>query len=227
MVHICLIEDEDKVAAFIKKGLEENGYRVDIFTEVRKAGAALQRNGYDLLILDIMLPGMNGIDFCIRLRQNGSQIPILMLTALGAIEEKVSGLRAGADDYLAKPFRFDEFLARIEALVRRQNMFRQKDHTLRFDGLQLNIREKTAEREGRKITLTAKEYALLELFMQNPSKLLTRQHIAERVWGIGFDTGTNVIDVYVNYLRNKVDKGFDARLIHTVVGMGYILKSGS
>ncbi|MXV14999.1 response regulator transcription factor [Hufsiella ginkgonis] len=224
MTRICLIEDEEKVGAFIKKGLEENGYRVERYKETSKASDSLFAGKFDLLILDIMLPGISGAEFCRRLREKSLHIPVLMLTALGTIDDKVSGLKAGADDYLVKPFRFDELLARMEALIRRQNMFRQANESITFEGLTLNTWEKTAEREHKKITLTAKEYALLELFMRNPDKLLTRQYIAEKVWGIGFDTGTNVIDVYVNYLRNKIDKEYDVKLIHTMVGMGYILK---
>lgn len=224
MVRICLVEDEEKVAAFIKKGLEENGYDIDTAREVKKARELLGSKTYDLLILDIMLPGTSGDLFCKELRAENNHIPVLMLTALGTIDDKVSGLKSGADDYLVKPFRFDELLARIEALIRRQNMFKHERHLLEFEDLTLNIWTKTAERGSKKITLTAKEYSLLEFFMKNPGKLLSRQYIAEKVWGLNFDTGTNVIDVYVNYLRNKIDKESDLKLIHTVVGMGYILK---
>jgi two-component system copper resistance phosphate regulon response regulator CusR len=224
MTRICLVEDEEKVAAFIKKGLEENGYVIDIAREVKKSRELLNNAHYDLLILDIMLPGVSGDTFCKELRAANNHIPVLMLTALGTIDDKVSGLKAGADDYLVKPFRFDELLARIEALIRRQNMFQHHQHLLEFEDLTLNIWTKTAERRNKKITLTAKEYSLLEFFMKNPQKLLTRQYIAEKVWGLNFDTGTNIIDVYVNYLRNKIDKEFDLKLIHTIVGMGYILK---
>ena len=226
MIRICLVEDEIKVAAIIKKGLEENGYRVDIAKEAKKAKELINSKSYDLLILDIILPDQYGTHFCKELRENNNHVPVLMLTALGTIDDKVSGLKAGADDYLVKPFRFDELLARIEALIRRQNIYKQEQHILSFEGLKLNVWEKTAERESKKITLTAKEYSLLEFFLKNPEKLLPRQYIAEKVWGIDFDTGTNIIDVYVNYLRNKVDKGFDLKLIHTIVGMGYILKKG-
>lgn len=224
MNRICLVENEEKVAAFIKKGLEEHGYRVDIASDTLEAGELLELHNYDVLLLDVMLPGMNGTDFCISLRKTNNLIPVLMLTALGTLDDKVAGLRSGADDYLVKPFRFEELLARIEALLRRHTSYTQERDFLMFNGLKLNILEKTAEREGMKITLTAKEYLLLELFMRNPLKLLSRQYIAEKVWGIDFDTGTNVIDVYVNYLRSKVDKKFDDKLIHTIVGMGYILR---
>ena len=226
MVRICLVEDEVKVAAFIKKGLEENSYKVDVANEAKKAMELLGSKSYDLMILDIILPGQYGTAFCKELREDNNHIPILMLTALGTIDDKITGLKAGADDYLVKPFRFEELLARIEAMIRRQQIYKQEQHILSYEGIELNIWEKTVKREGKKMTLTAKEYSLLEFFLKNPEKLLTRQFIAEKVWGIDFDTGTNVIDVYVNYLRNKVDKEFDLKLIHTVVGMGYILKKG-
>jgi len=221
-----LVEDEVKVAAFIKKGLEENGYKIDVANEAEKAKQLLSSKSYDLMILDIILPGQYGTNFCKELREDNNHIPVLMLTALGTIDDKVTGLKAGADDYLVKPFRFDELLARIEALIRRQNIYKQEQHILSFEGLKLNVWDKTAERENKRMILTAKEYSLLEFFLKNPEKLLTRQYIAEKVWGIDFDTGTNIIDVYVNYLRNKVDKEFNLKLIHTVVGMGYILKKG-
>ena len=148
-----------------------------------------------------------------------------MLTALDQIHNKVSGLKAGADDYLVKPFHFSELLARIEALMRRQNVKPAEDHVLTFDDLKLDTWSSTAERAGTHITLTAKEFTLLELFMRHPNKVLSREYIAEQVWKIDFDTGTNFIDVYVNYLRNKIEKGFKNKLIHTAIGLGYILKS--
>ena len=151
--------------------------------------------------------------------------PILMLTALGSVENKVTGLKAGADDYLVKPFHFSELLARIEALLRRQNVTGAENHVLNFDDLKLDTWSNIAERAGKQINLTAKEYTLLELFMRNPNKVLSREYIAEQVWKINFDTGTNFIDVYMSYLRNKIEKGFKSKLIHTVIGMGYILKA--
>lgn len=221
---ICLIEDEQKVASFIKKGLQEQGYLVAAGRDSNEGERLLNDGKYDLLILDLMLPGVNGIEFCRRLREYNSAIPILMLTALGSTSEKVTGLKAGADDYLVKPFHFDELLARIEALLRRSNAGITDNGVLSFSDLKIDLSGKIAFRAGKSIALTVKEYNLLELFLRNPNKLLSRQYIAEKVWGIGFDTGTNVIDVYVNYLRNKVDKGFPQRLIHTVIGMGYILR---
>ena len=223
MNHICLIEDEQKVASFITKGLEEQGYSVKTAGDGASAHKLLQQEQFDLLIMDVMLPDTNGIDLCRNIRQKDTNTPILMLTALNQVHDKVSGLKAGADDYLVKPFHFSELLARMEALMRR-NKNAEENHILTFDDLTLDTWSKTAERSGKKITLTAKEYTLLELFMQNPNKILSREYIAEKVWEIGFDTGTNFIDVYVNYLRKKIEKDFKSKLIHTVIGMGYILK---
>ncbi len=225
MANICLVEDEQKVAAFICKGLEEHGYKVKTAKDGAAAKLLLQAAGFDLLVLDVMLPDINGIELCRQIRLTDTKTPILMLTALDHIQNKVSGLKAGADDYLVKPFHFIELLARIEALLRRQNVNAPEDHTLIFDDLKLDTWSSVAERAGNQITLTAKEFTLLELFMRHPNKVLSREYIAGQVWKIDFDTGTNFIDVYVNYLRNKIEKGFKNKLIHTVIGMGYILKS--
>lgn len=224
MAYILLVEDEDKVSSFIKNGLGEHDYKVDVARDgFAGLNRALQEN-YDVVILDVMLPVINGIDLCKQIRQKHIQTPILMLSALGTIDDKVRGLQAGADDYLVKPFHFNELLARVEALLRRKNITTGSNSILSFADLKLNTGNKTAERGDKQITLTAKEYTLLELFLRNPDKLLSREYITEKVWGINFDTGTNMVDVYVNYLRNKIQKGFDKKLIHTVIGMGYILK---
>jgi two-component system copper resistance phosphate regulon response regulator CusR len=225
MVNICLIEDEPKVSAFICKGLEEQDYVVKNAKDGSSAIALLQSGKFDLLILDIMLPDINGIELCRHIRTTDTKTPILMLSALDQIQNKVSGLNAGADDYLVKPFHFSELLARIEALLRRQKVADADNHTLFFDDLKLDTWSNIAERAGRHISLTAKEYTLLELFMRHPNKVLSREYIAEQVWKINFDTGTNFIDVYVNYLRKKIEKDFKGKLIHTIIGMGYILKS--
>ena len=224
MNSICLIEDEIKVASFIRKGLEEQGYRVSVSENGSDGKIALAKEKFDLVIMDVMLPDINGIALCKSIRDRDTETPILMLTALNQVHDKVSGLKAGADDYLVKPFHFSELLARIEALMRRNKIKEEDDHLLIFDDLKLDSWTKTAERNNRKIALTAKEYTLLELFMRNPNKILSREYIAEQVWEIGFDTGTNFIDVYVNYLRKKIEKDFKGKLIHTVIGMGYILK---
>jgi DNA-binding response OmpR family regulator len=226
MNNICLIEDEQKVSAFIVRGLEEHGYTVKAAASGAEGQKLIGKDKFDLLILDVMLPDTNGVDLCRQIREDDIDTPILMLTALNQVHDKVSGLKAGADDYLVKPFHFSELLARIEALMRR-NKNREADHQLLFDDLKLDTWTKTAERDGKQITLTAKEYTLLELFMRNPNKILSREYIAEEVWGIGFDTGTNFIDVYVNYLRKKIEKDFKGKLIHTVIGMGYILKQAN
>jgi DNA-binding response OmpR family regulator len=223
MNNICLIEDEQKVASVICKGLEEQGYGVKTVADGTTALDTLEHEHFDLLIMDVMLPDTNGIDLCRSIRETDKDTPILMLTALNQVNDKVSGLKAGADDYLVKPFHFSELIARIEALMRR-NKNKEDNHLLTFDDLKLDTWTKTAERAGKQISLTAKEYLLLELFMQNPNKTLSREYIAEQVWGIDFDTGTNFIDVYVNYLRKKIEKDFKGKLIHTVIGMGYILK---
>src|SRR6201996_8056770 len=227
MSNICLVEDEQKVAAFISKGLEENGYKLSIARDGASAKVLLGKNSFDLIILDVMLPDINGIELCRQIRFTDTKTPILMLTALDQVQNKVSGLKAGADDYLVKPFHFVELLARIEALLRRQNAVEAADHILTFHELKLDTWSNVAERAGQQIALTAKEYTLLELFMRHPNKVLSREYIAEQVWNIGFDTGTNFIDVYVNYLRKKIEKGFQNKLIHTAIGMGYILKSES
>jgi len=224
MNQICLVEDEQKVAAFICKGLQEHGYRITTAKDGATAKGLLQTSKFNLFILDVMLPDINGIELCRQIRQSDNKTPILMLTALDQIQNKVAGLKAGADDYLVKPFHFSELLARIEALLRRQLITVQSDQTLIFDDLKLYAGSNIVERGGAQITLTAKEYTLLELFMRNPNKILSREYIGEQVWKIDFDTGTNFIDVYVNYLRKKIEKGFKGKLIHTVIGMGYILR---
>ena len=203
--------------------MEEQGYTVKTAEDGATARGLFEKEQFDLLILDVMLPDSSGIDLCRQVRETNSDVPILMLTALNQVHDKVSGLKAGADDYLVKPFHFSELLARIEALLRR-NKNKEDNHLLTFDDLKLDTWSKTAERAGKQIALTAKEYQLLELFLRNPNKILSREYIAEQVWEIGFDTGTNFIDVYVNYLRKKIEKDFKGKLIHTVIGMGYILK---
>ncbi|MCD8740090.1 response regulator transcription factor [Mucilaginibacter roseus] len=226
MKRICLVEDEEKVSSFIKKGLEEHNYSVDVAEDGIAGLTMMLQNKYDVFILDMMLPLLSGMELCKQIRQKQPEAPVLILSALGTIDDKVNGLHAGADDYLVKPFHFKELLARIEALLRRRQPANDggENHFLTFSDLKLNIWDKTAERAGKQIALTAKEYALLELFIRNPNKLLSREYITEKVWGINFDTQTNMVDVYVNYLRNKIQKGFDKKLIHTVIGMGYILK---
>ena len=225
MFNIGLAEDDVKIASLVKTGLEEHNYNVTTIPDGIMALYTFQEEKFDLLILDVMMPGMNGIEVCRQIRQTNKDVPILMLTALGSIDDKVLGLNSGADDYLVKPFHFKELLARIEAMLRRQQTAQsQLKHTLSFEDILMDTYSKTVQRAGKDITLTAKEFTLLELFLKNPNRLLSRQYIAENAWDISFDTGTNVIDVYVNFLRNKIEKGFDKKIIHTKIGMGYIMK---
>jgi DNA-binding response OmpR family regulator len=224
-VKILLIEDEPKVAAFIKKGLEEEQHQVEVAYDGEIGHKAIMQHDYDVIIMDVMLPYMNGLQLSKSIRDQGIRTPVIMLTALNTTPDIVDGLNAGADDYLAKPFHFSELLARTNALHRRTAEFKASASKLNFMDLTLDLDTKTATRESKEIILTAKEYALLELFMKNCNKVLSRAFIAQTVWGLDFDSGTNTIDVYINYLRNKIEKGFSGdRLIHTVVGMGYVMK---
>ena len=228
MKHILLIEDEQNVAAFVKKGLKEEGYNVLVAYDGQTGIDLLMQSQVDLIILDIILPGINGWETCKIIRSKGyDDIPILMLTALGTTENVVKGLNTGADDYLSKPFKFKELLARIGALLRRKNLSNESLNVLEFADLTLNLNTKTASRAGKEIELTSTEYRLLEFFLKNKRKVLSRAQLLENVWDINFDMGTNVVDVHVNYLRNKIEKGFDYKLIHTVIGMGYIMKEES
>ncbi|WP_316806753.1 response regulator transcription factor [Pedobacter agri] len=225
MLRIGIAEDDIKIADLLKSALEENGYQVSTVFNGIDALEQFANKEFNLLIIDIMMPGLNGIQLCKRLREIDSQTPILMLTALGTVDDKVTGLEAGADDYLVKPFHLKELLARVSALLRRQSpVISKPNHQLCFEDLVLDTHSKEVFRAGKNIELSAKEFILLELFLRNPNRLLSRQYIAEHAWDIHFDTGTNVIDVYINFLRKKIDKGFDRKLIHTKINMGYILK---
>ncbi len=222
---ILLVEDEPKVASFIKKGLEEQSYLVEQAFDGTIGKSMALGSSFDVMILDVNLPGINGFELCKIIRENHIKTPILMLTALGTTDDKLLGFDSGADDYLVKPFEFRELLARIKALHKRTSIdSSQVSNILTVADLELNLDQKIAIRKGHKIDLTAKEFALLEYFIRNRGRVVSRIDIAEKVWEINFDTGTNVIDVYVNFLRKKVDKDYDKKLIHTVVGMGYILK---
>lgn len=221
---LLLVEDEPKIAAFIQKGLHENGYELTIAYDGQHGLDMALHADYDVIILDVMIPVINGNEVCRLIRKRGIDTPILMLTALGTIDDKVFGLQQGADDYLVKPFHFKELIARIQALTRRKNQQPAADNELRIADLSLNRSSKMVRRADREIILTAKEYALLEMFLQNINRLLSRAEIAEHVWGSDFDSSSNIIDVYMNYLRNKIEKGFSSKLIHTIVGMGYIMK---
>ncbi len=219
-----LIEDETKTLQSLRQGLEEHGWTVNTAADgLIGLRLALQSN-YDVIVSDITMPGLSGLELCSQLRKAGIATPILLLTALSNTDDKVTGLDAGADDYLAKPFEFKELLARIKALARRPSASLRTENVLRFEDLEQDLNAKTVRRAGQEILLTPREFALLEFFLRNPGKVLSKTEIAEKVWDVDFDTGTNVIEVYVNYLRNKMDKGFEQKLIHTHFGQGYVLK---
>ncbi|MDJ1480977.1 response regulator transcription factor [Cytophagaceae bacterium YF14B1] len=221
---ILVIEDEPKVASFIQKGLEEQTYDVEIAFDGFIGQKMALSTSYDVIIMDVNLPQINGFELCKNLRNNHLRTPILMLTAFGTTDDKLTGFDAGVDDYMVKPFEFRELLARIKALYKRSTDAGSSSNILRVADLELNTDDKSVKRGGKKIDLTAKEFGLLEYFIRNKGKVVSRVDIAEKVWEITFDTGTNVIDVYVNFLRKKIDKDFEPKLIHTVVGMGYILR---
>lgn len=222
--NILIVEDEPKVALFLKQGLEENNFATEIaYTGTRGQEMALSKT-YDLVILDLNLPEIHGYEVCKEIRRKDSQLPIIMLTAFGTTNDKINGFDFGADDYIVKPFEFRELLARIKALLKRIPKHQNEHIILRIADLELNTVTKTVKRDNKKVELTAKEYLLLEHLMVNTGKVISRSEIAEKIWEINFDTGTNVIDVYINFLRKKIDKGFNAKLIHTYIGMGYVLK---
>ncbi|OZI05174.1 DNA-binding response regulator [Siphonobacter sp. BAB-5385] len=222
---LLIIEDEPKTVQSIRQGLEENGFEVDIAYDGLIGKHLAKRNPYDLIVSDIIMPGLNGVELTRELRSEGVETPVLLLTALGGIDEKLMGFDAGADDYLVKPFEFAELLARIRVLTRRWNgSMPIASNILRYTDLEMNLDSKTVIRGEKKIELTAREFALLEFMLRNQGKVLSKAEIAEKVWDVNFDTGTNVIEVYINLLRKKVDKDFTTRLIHTQYGMGYVLK---
>lgn len=221
-MRILLVEDEEKIASFISRGLKEFHYVVDTAMDGEKGLFMAEVNEYDLLILDIRLPGCDGISICRNLRVKKIETPILMLSVKNTAEDKVRGLNCGADDYLTKPFVFKELLARVQALLRRHRTI--QGEILQVADLELNQLTHKVRRQDREIELTSKEYILLEYFMLNQNTVITRTMISEHVWHEDFDSLTNVIDVFVNYLRNKIDKGFKRQLIHTIRGSGYCLK---
>ncbi len=222
---ILVIEDEPKVASFIKQGLEEQSYNVTVAYDGFFGHKLATENEFDVIVLDLMIPYINGLDLCKKLREEGIKTPILILTALGTTDDKVTGLETGADDYMVKPFEFKELVARIRALSKRFTDTVQLPKILKVADLEMNLDEKSVRRGGKYIDLTAKEFGLLEFLLRNKNRVVSRAEISEKVWDINFDTGTNVIDVYVNFLRKKVDKEFDRKLIQTMVGMGYVIKS--
>jgi heavy metal response regulator len=221
-MRLLVVEDEKKVSSFIKKGLEEEGYAVDVALDGKTGLQMAMDRVHDLIVLDIHLPGLDGLSVLHELRTGRVSTPVLLLTVRANIEDKVLGLDAGADDYLTKPFAFRELVARIRALLRRQT--EAKLPVLRFADLTLDPARRMVFRGAKKIDLTAKEYALLDYFIRNPGRVLTRTMIADHVWDYNFDSMTNIIDVYVNYLRRKIDSDREHKLIHTVRGVGYVLK---
>ncbi|MBK1896608.1 response regulator transcription factor [Chryseobacterium paridis] len=224
-MNILIIEDDLRVAQLTQRGLEEQGFIVTLAYDGLSGKKLALQNEYDLVITDIVLPKMDGIDLCREVRQIKPDLAIIMLTALGTTDDKVEGFDAGADDYLVKPFEMRELLVRIRALLKRNSKATQNmGFILRYADLEMNLHTKIVKRDTKDINLTPKEFKLLEYMMQNPDRVLSRVEIAEKVWDTHFDTGTNFIDVYINYLRKKIDKDFDQKLIHTKSGMGFILK---
>jgi two-component system, OmpR family, copper resistance phosphate regulon response regulator CusR len=226
-INILIIEDEKKIADSLKQGLSENGFFAQVAYD-GLVGLRLFKHGiFGLVILDINLPGMNGYELCKAIRNIDSKVPVMMLTAMSAVEDKIEGFDAGADDYIIKPFDFRELLVRVRALLKRLYSTVATGAQLKAGDLVMNLDAKEVTRDGKPILLTAKEFQLLEYLLRNKNRVLSRADIALNVWDIDFDSGTNVIDVYVNYLRKKIDKNFETPLIHTQVGLGYVLKDKS
>lgn len=227
MKNILLIEDDSHVRAFVIKGLQEEGFLISSAKNGEEGIAIFESGGFDLVLLDIMLPGMSGIDVCVKLRES-SDIPIILLTALGTSENVALGLNSGADDYIVKPFKFIELIARINSILRRVDAVeshpKEVKNIFSFADVEMNDDFKEVRRGDTIINLTSTEYRLLKMFIMNTNRVLSRSEILEEVWGVNFDMGTNVVDVYVNYLRKKLDKHGSDKLIHTMIGMGYVLK---
>lgn len=223
-INILLVEDEPSIASMIARGLGEVGSTVSVALDGNTGYQMATRHSYDMFILDIMLPGINGLELCRMLRKASFNQPILLLTALGTTENIVTGFDRGADDYLVKPFKFAELLARIRALSRRHSGHFVAENKLRIADLELDLDARVVKRNNTEINLTSTEYRLLEYLMKNQRKVISRTELLENVWGVDFNMATNVVDVYMNYLRKKIDKEFTPRLLHTVIGMGYIIK---
>lgn len=232
MKKIILIEDESSVVSFIKKGLQELEYEISVALDGNSGIKMVENNDFDMIILDIMLPDINGLEVCKEIRKKNKTVPILFLTALDSSENIVMGLESGGDDYLVKPFKFIELVARIKSLLRRSGHSNGADaievendeNIYQFEDLTINDYSKKVTRNGTEISLTSTEYKLLLYFLNNPEKVISRAEILEAVWGVNYELGTNVVDVYVNYLRKKLDNMDDNKIIHTVIGMGYVLK---
>ncbi|MCS6988787.1 MAG: response regulator transcription factor [Chloroherpetonaceae bacterium] len=222
---ILIVEDDERLASVLEKGLSEAGFLTSRAPDAESAFERFAAEAFDLVLTDIMLPKMNGIELCKKLKAQKPSLPVIMLTALGETDDKLQGFDAGADDYLAKPFDFRELLARINARLKARPTQAETNETLAYADLAMNLRTKVVKRQGKEIPLTAKEFALLEFFLRNPERVLSREEISKTVWNTHFDTGTNFIDVYINYLRKKIDKPFPTKLIHTKTGMGFYLKA--
>jgi DNA-binding response OmpR family regulator len=220
---ILIVEDDVRVAELLKRGLEEQGFQTDNAYDGLFGKRLALQNEYDLVITDIILPKKDGLELCKEIREAKPDLPLIMLTALGTTDDKVEGFDSGADDYLVKPFEMRELLVRIRALLKRQQKVKLTGNILRYSDLEMNLQTKIVKRNNEEIHLTPKEFNLLHYMMENPERVLSRVEIAEKVWDTHFDTGTNFIDVYINYLRKKVEKNFDKKLIHTKSGMGFIL----
>ena len=224
MTKILLVEDEEKLARFVELELKHEGYAVDKAFDGRTGLEMAEGGDYDLLLLDIMLPGLNGLEVLRRLRKAGSSMPVIMLTARDAVMDKVTGLDMGADDYVTKPFSIEELLARIRAALRKQSAQKQDSGLLSCGGLTVDVSRHRVTRDGKDIELTGREFSLLQYFMENKTIVLTRDQLLEKVWGYEYLGETNVVDVYVRYLRGKIDDGFDQKLLQTVRGVGYVLR---
>ena len=221
---LLVVEDEPKTLQAIQQGLEESQFEVDIAYDGLIAKRLALKNNYAAIITDLILPGLNGYELCRQLRAEGLTTPILMLTALGETDDKIMGFDAGADQFLTKPFQFAELLARVRSLTKRGTQVSMTAQMLRYGGVEMNLDNKSVMRDGLPIELTAREFALLEFLMRNQGRTLSKPTIAEHVWDINFDTGTNVVEVYINYLRKKIDRDFPTKLIHTQFGMGYMFR---
>lgn len=221
---ILIVEDSKNIAQMLKRGLEEKGFEADIapdgYIGIKKA----TEQKYDAVILDIKLPLVNGYEVCKEIRKTDARIPIIMLTAYGSMENKLAGFDLGADDYITKPFELKELMARLKVCLKRGKEISQTSFIYKIADLELNCQTKIVTRAGINISLTAKEYLLLEFFMKNQNRVISRAELSENIWEISFDTGTNIVEVYMNYLRNKIDKDFSPKLIHTSIGLGYIMK---
>ena len=227
MTRILLVEDEEKLARFVELELTHEGYQVDKAFDGRTGLDMAEKGGYDLLLLDIMLPGLNGLEVLRRLRKNDDHVPVIMLTARDAVMDKVTGLDMGADDYVTKPFSIEELLARIRAALRKQAAQKQESGLLSCGGLSIDVSRHRVTRDGKDIELTGREFSLLQFFMENKTIVLSRDQLLEKVWGYDYLGETNVVDVYVRYLRGKIDDGFDCKLLQTVRGVGYVLRDDS